>query len=355
MRTRQLHFIHWCLKAKLPDPTFAKYELKQRNFLMACYAISLTTNQSIYCKTVKASTVSTYLSDAAKLSILNKLHDPTKNAFNQRSHFITNVLSEHKRWESMPNRREPLTYKMIHKAQLDLAKSSSPIDSLPQVLFDWMVLGIVTGVRKSEWCQSRQSTPHGGFQQNIDGTSKAFILDDFTFEDSQGMRITNDPSHDISDASTVTIRWRFQKNGDNGQKLSYTANKRHPSLCPVQAAMRIRNRAIRLGLSPEFPIAVFLSTQGTITYCDDGHVEQHLRYLATECYNISNEEDLSRFTCHSFRVGACVLLHEANEAPDFIKFRLRWKSDSYLMYLRNTPKLASKHNLATDAAMASLS
>ena len=106
---------------------------------------------------------------------------------------------------------------------------------------------------------------------------------------------------------------------------------------------------------PGYPLAVFLSAQGTILYCDDSHVESHLKLLATECYNITNKDDLARFTCHSFRVGACVLLHEANESPDFIKFRLRWKSDSYLMYLRNTPRLASQHNSATDSAVASLS
>ena len=97
MKTRQLHFIKWCLNANLSDPTFKDYDLKQRNFLMACYAISLTSNQSIYCKIIKSSTVSTYLSDAAKLSIMNKLHDPTKDVYNQRSQFITNVINEHKR------------------------------------------------------------------------------------------------------------------------------------------------------------------------------------------------------------------------------------------------------------------
>ena len=211
MKTRQLHFIHWCLKMNLPDPIFSKYDLNQKKFLMACYAISLPSNQSIYYKTIKASTVFTYLSDMAKLSIMNKLPDPTKNAFNQRSHFISNVINEHKRWETMPHRREPLTYKMVLQAHTNLFKSNSPIDSLQQVLFDWMVLGMVAGFRKSEWCQSRQYSPNASFLKNIDGSPTAFTLGNFLFETSQGVRIDSSPSNHILTASVLKIRWRFQK------------------------------------------------------------------------------------------------------------------------------------------------
>ena len=65
-----------------------------------------------------------------------------------------------------------------------------------------------------------------------------------------------------------------------------------------------------------------------------------------QVYNINKQNELVRFTTHSLRVGACVLLHEACQTPDFIKARLRWRSDAYLMYLHNTPKLANLHNAA---------
>ena len=100
------------------------------------------------------------------------------------------------------------------------------------------------------------------------------------------------------------------------------------------------------------PLAIFLSNNNTIFYCNDAHVESHLKTLASECYKITNQHDLARFTCHFFPVRACMLLHEANESPNFIKFRLHWKSDSYLMYLRNTPRLASQHNHAIDTVVA---
>ena len=120
----------------------------------------------------------------------------------------------------MPNRREPLTYKMVLQAYENLKSSPESLDSLHSVLYDWMVLGMVTGFRKSEWCQTRQASSSFDIIRNIDNTPKAFVLSDFTFEDRHGVRIDNSPFSVISDAAVLKIRWRFQKNGDNGQILS---------------------------------------------------------------------------------------------------------------------------------------
>jgi hypothetical protein len=49
-----------------------------------------------------------------------------------------------------------------------------------------------------------------------------------------------------------------------------------------------------------------------------------------------------RFTSHSIRVWAVVLLDEAGMNSDFIKSRLRWIGDSYRSYLRDTAVLQQK-------------
>ena len=50
-----------------------------------------------------------------------------------------------------------------------------------------------------------------------------------------------------------------------------------------------------------------------------------------------------RFSSHSIRVWAVVLLDEAGMNPDFIKYRLCWMGDLYRLYLRDTTILQSKH------------
>ena len=86
-------------------------------------------------------------------------------------------------------------------------------------------------------------------------------------------------------------------------------------------------------------------------------VEQTLKLLATQVYNMTNKQELQRYSCHSLRVGACVLLHSSNASADTIEWRLRWKSDLYHMYLRDTAAIAQTHNLYvayTDPDAASL-
>ena len=54
-------------------------------------------------------------------------------------------------------------------------------------------------------------------------------------------------------------------------------------------------------------------------------------------------EELQHYTPHSIRIYACVLLHENGHSGVFIKDRLRWRSDTYMDYLRDTPRLARQH------------
>jgi hypothetical protein len=53
-------------------------------------------------------------------------------------------------------------------------------------------------------------------------------------------------------------------------------------------------------------------------------------------------DDLDRFTSHSIRVGACVALHAANILALNIQHAPRWKSDAFLIYLRNLPCQAQR-------------
>ncbi len=109
--------------------------------------------------------------------------------------------------------------------------------------------------------------------------------------------------------------------------------------------MRIRDRAIFLA-PPNTPLAVFNNSTCHSQFLDDFHVTYKLQQIARSVYNITNPDDLTRFSSHSIKVGACVLLHETNQSPDFMKACLCWRSDAYLMYLRNTEKLAMLHNKA---------
>ena len=128
-------------------------------------------------------------------------------------------------------------------------------DSLEAALTDWFILGMHTGMRKSEWWQDRnilQKT--GDVIKNRDGSSSAFVLDDFMSEHPARFRCNHTRTSHLQSASLVKIFLRFQKNGNNGEVLSYIINAKNPARCPIRAALQIRARGIHLGAPPIFPL-----------------------------------------------------------------------------------------------------
>ena len=82
------------------------------------------------------------------------------------------------------------------------------------------------------------------------------------------------------------------------------------------------------------------------SFINDIHIKTILQEAASRKYNIKCKKELSAFTSHSIRVGACVLLHAQNVSAEDIKFRLRWRSATFRMYLRNILPLAERHKNA---------
>ena len=57
-------------------------------------------------------------------------------------------------------------------------------------------------------------------------------------------------------------------------------------------------------------------------------------------------DQLNLISSHSLRVTACVLLHEAGKDGTYIKLRLRWLSNCFEIYLRNSDIIMAQHESA---------
>ena len=149
----------------------------------------------------------------------------------------------------------------------------------------------------------------------------------------------------LKHSKLVNLRWRFQKNLDNGQQMTYTSDP-NPNLCFVQAAITIRRRVVRAKLESTTPIAVFLQhdvSPKAYSFITNKHITSLLQEAAAILYSLTKKTDIQKFSPHSIRVGACVALHVLNKDTSFIQFRLRWRSDAFKMYLRNVAALAIQH------------
>ena len=76
------------------------------------------------------------------------------------------------------------------------------------------------GYRRKEWVQDRTYLKnHKNIQRNIDGSSAALILEYFEFIAKENKCIDNTSPKEVNKATINNIRWRFQKNNDNGQVI----------------------------------------------------------------------------------------------------------------------------------------
>ncbi len=95
-------------------------------------------------------------------------------------------------------------------------------------------------------------------------------------------------------------------------------------------------------------MAVFVNKNGNTKYLTGNKISDVLRTIARIVHPDLSEDKIKRFSSHSGRVWALVLLDKAGMSPDFCKSRLRWMGKSYWLYLRNTSILQQKHVDAID-------
>ena len=328
------------------NPLLTKVTQEDRNLIMACYATFLLMGNTLLCNSIAVDTVKKYMLAVKDFFIDNNQWDPCITKQGKTASVLTSVYREGKRWESMPNRQEPLTIEMTQHL-ISKAKSSYH-DSPEAAIADWSIVGLQSGPRSSEWCQSnsKQILPiTANFKKNVDGSATAFIAGDFVLKNKHKRPIFLTPSLDHTTVAFVSTRWRYQKNGDNGQIITYARNLDNPELCYVSAVIRILSRAQRLAIKPDCPVAVAMAGKKKLFPCfiTSTLVASHLQAAAKAVHHIISKKDLARFSTHSLRVGACVLLHTNGKLPHYIKLRLRWRSDSYKDYLRDVAMLATEH------------
>jgi hypothetical protein len=83
-------------------------------------------------------------------------------------------------------------------------------------------------------------------------------------------------------------------------------------------------------------MGVFVNKHGSVKYLTGSKISEVLQSLAKACHPDLTRDEIMRFSSHSGRVWAIVILDEAGMLPDFIKSRLRWMGDSYKLYLQDT-------------------
>jgi hypothetical protein len=107
--------------------------------------------------------------------------------------------------------------------------------------------------------------------------------------------------------------------------------------------MRLVLRAKRLNQPDDMHIAVYKTKKGKVIYLTGNKIAELLRKAVKEVRPDTTSDKLKRYSAHSLRVWACILLEEAGKLPDYIKKKLKWLGDSFRMYLRYTAIIQHQH------------
>ncbi len=244
----------------------------------------------------------------------------------------------------------PLNNEIFAKLR-QMAIASKCKDSVSDLLFDVVALGCYIGPCLSKYAQTTQDKVDHHTYPSGKTVIKAFIANDFIFYDEKKHVIKNLNNDSLQRACFVKITWHVQKNCQNGQSITLAAEIDQPKICPVRSAMQLVLWAKWLNQLDDMPVAVYRTKKGKVIYLTGNKIAKLLRKAIKEVRPDTTPDKLKRYSAHSLRVWACVLLDEAGKLPDYIKKRLRWLGDSFRMHLRDTAIIQHQH---VDALLAAL-
>ncbi len=251
--------------------------------------------------------------------------------------------------ENIAVQRSPLTEKIAAEC-VKIGRAAHP-NSADSLLLNIVCLARYVGPRVSEYAQKKQNQISYHTWKSGRKVVRSWTQNDIVFFDHDNCRInlrgrTNEQlSRIYSEIQYVTITWRIQKNRRNGQSIKVPADTSRRELCPVYNALQIVMRKFRLDSgNPDTPVCVYANKNSSEPiYLTGNKVKKFLQTAAKNAQPNITADELKKFSAHSLRVWACVLLDQAGKSPSYIQQRLRWQGESYRLYLRDTINSSRAH------------
>ena len=254
------------------------------------------------------------------------------------------LLRAQEKFEQEPDKRNPLTEAMCVR-MLARARDEDAL-SFEAAAWNFTAVGRYGGFRAQEFCMD--SPKEIRYYVMPDGTEivRAFTNSDFLFYDKDSIAMEA-PLRNRRKIKIGGQRYKVQKNRMNGQVITQKCCPEYPEYCSPTNMLEIVSRAEMLGYAePNDPLCVYQNKKGDVRFLTGQSMTDYYRTIALSIYPSMTKEELSLISTHSLRVFACTLLHEAGKDGSYIKLRLRWLSNCFEVYLRNTDRIRQQHEEA---------
>lgn len=325
------------------DPCWNNCNEKEYAAFLAIYIKKISTGDNLVSKKQQRSdTVAGYINAINVLRELRGMEKPINLGSKtcRAAILYRNIKAE----EDIARRRQPLSNETI-TVVLREAKNSHQ-DSLEALVGDIIRVASQVGPRAAEIVQKTASKHEVHTYPSGKKVTKAMTTENFKFLDARGRIIKNTSTRNRKAILKMKQKWPIQKNRRNNEELSYTINKENPDMCVITGVLGMIDRAARLEQEPNLPFAVYSDKSGNRKYLTAGKLTEHIRKCVKKAHPDMSDEEIKLFSCHSLRVWACMLLHQMGKSGDYIRVRLRWLSEAYRIYLRDSDESAKQHNEA---------
>jgi hypothetical protein len=221
---------------------------------------------------------------------------------------LNNMLQE----EDITRQRAPLNNKNFAELS-QMATASKCEDSVSELLFNVVALSHYIQPHLSKYAQTTQDKVD--YHTYPSGTTviKAFIANNFIFYAERKGIIKKLNEDSLQQACFVKITGQMQKNHQNSQLITLAAESDQPEICPVCSAMQLVLHARRLNQPDDMPIMVYKTKKGNVIYLTGNKIAELFQKAVKKVRPNTTLDKLKRYSTHSLRVWACLLLDEAGK------------------------------------------
>ncbi len=171
---------------------------------------------------------------------------------NMTAILINNML----RKEDIVRQRAPLDNKIFAKLRRS-ATSSKKSNLINNLFFNFLSLGRYIGPRLSKYAQTTQNKADYHTYPSGMTVIKAFVASNFIFYNDKKHIVKILDKDSLQQVHLAKITWRIQKNRQNGQSITLSAEVDRPEICPVHSAMCLLLQARRLNQPDDMPLGVY--------------------------------------------------------------------------------------------------
>lgn len=271
---------------------------------------------------LREGTVHSTIDNVAQIFRANDRKDPRLDSNNLRSFNLTRLWRAYRNTDGDIQHQKAVPISLI---RLILNSAGSPFEYFKAHL---VIVAFFFAMRSCEYT----NISRGELHPEAERRTKLLCIRNFRFF--QGTRMLDNFKDDLFQADSISITFEFQKNQERQETVTQERSI-DPDLCPVRSAASIIMFIVRMpGVSADTSINSFRDNSGGTVLISSAAVISTLREAAA-----TMGEDVLGFSpdeigCHSIRSAFAMALYLAGLGVATIMLMGRWRSYSFLRYIR---------------------